>query len=382
MVGWPRSTDPVGTPRRTLVAVVIVVAALAVGAAVWEAGPFGEKSTRRFAPSSREWEVPEWQAERFLEHGQPLQAIGFGSGGSITTLVQKEPRAIYQFEYSNPQIVTGGLTRWWKPVTPGVLPVHTPTDVVGVTPDGIPLYLDSTTAAVVTSTISGQRVLVAVLDTLPVVQSACAVDSRTIAFVESVHPDTVFIQRIGQPVRRAVSLMPTAGESLPPSWAAARFGGAMGAGCALWAPHWQSVATLVDSTIDSEWRLRWASTRPAWWRRLGAWVAGRTIRPVFAEDVTVFPGGVAVLSDAGTAIDLYAMDDGKYLGSMPLPQPTLRIAGAGPRIFTLRQSLDSILFASYVLPPPARALASQAGHRLDEAASPPQWLRRLRVTSR
>jgi len=367
--------------RRGAIAAVIVVVALAAGAAVWEAGDFRQPSVRRLAPSSREWEVPEWDVERFLAHGQPLRPVGFGSGGSITTLVQEAPRGIYQFEYASPQVVTGGLTRWCKAAGPGVVCLDTPIGVVGVTPDGIPLYLDSTSATVMTSTISGQQVLVATLDTLSVVQSACALDMRTIAFVESVHPDTVFIRRIGQPVRRAIPLTATSDDSLPPSWAAVRLGGSMGAGCAIWAPHWRGVATLVDSTIDSEWRLRWVSTRPAWWRRLGAWVAGRTIRPVFAEDVTVFPGGVAVLSDAGTVIDLYAMDGGKYLGSMPLRQPTLRIAGAGPRIFTLRQALDSILFASYVLPRPARALASRAGHRLDESVSPPQWLRQLRVMS-
>ncbi|MHB1863064.1 MAG: hypothetical protein ACYCVL_08845 [Gemmatimonadaceae bacterium] len=361
---------------------MVVAVALAVGGAVWQAGTFRQQRTRRFTRSSREWEVPEWQVARFLAHGQPLQAVGFGSGGSITTLVQQAPRAIYQFEYSNPQVVTGGLTQWWNPAAPGVLPLDTPTDVVGVTPDGVPLYLDSSTATVKTSTISGQRVLVAVLDTLPVVQSACALDTRTIAFVESIHPDTVFIRRIGQSVPRAVPLMATPGDSLPPSWTGARFGGSMGSGCALWAPHWRRVATIVDSTIRSEGRLRWASTTPAWWRRLLAWVARRAVRPEFAEDVTVFPGGVAVLSDAGTAIDLYAMDSGEYLRSMPLPRPALRIAGAGPRIFTLRQARDSILLASYVLPQMARALAPQAGGLPAETASPPKWLRVLRKQSR
>lgn len=382
MVGWPRRTEPGGRPRRASVAVVVVAVALAVGVAVWQAGAFRQQGTRRFARSSREWEVPEWQVERFLAHGQPLQAIGFGSGGSITTLVQQAPRAIYQFEYSNPQVVTGGLTRWWKPAAPGLLSLDTPTDVVGVTPDGVPLYLDSSTATVKTSTISGQRVLVAVLDTLPAVQSACALDTRTIAFVESIHPDTVFIRRIGQPVPRAVPLMATPGDSLPRSWTAARFGGSMGSGCALWAPHWRSVATFVDSTVRSEWPLHWTSTTAGWPQRLLAWLTHRTVRPVFAEDVTVFPGGVAVLSDAGTAIDLYAMDSGEYLGSMPLPRPALRIAGAGPRIFTLRQARDSILFASYVLPQMARALAPQAGGLPAETASPPKWLRVLRMQSR
>lgn len=324
-------------------------------------------------------EVPEWQLNRYLAHGQRLEAIGFGSGGNITTVVQRNPRAIYQFEYSDPRIVTGGLTSWAKPGASGLLPIDSPTDVVGVTPDGIPLYLDASTATVKTSTISGQRVLVAVLDSLPVVQSACAIDARTITFVEARHPDTVFVRRISALSPPAVPLVAAPRDSLPPPvWTATRFGGAMGSGCVLWAPNWRSVATLVDSTIHSEWPLHWASATPSWPRRLLAWLTHRTVRPVFAEDVTMFPGGVAVLSDAGTVIDLYGMDAGQYLRSLSLPRPVLRIGGDEARIFTLRQASGSILFASFILPETARALANKVGRGLAETDSTPQWLRLLR----
>lgn len=310
-----------GTTR--IVAKSALILGLVVGVAVWHAAGNRRETSRRFTPSWQEWEVPEWHLQRFLTHGQPLEATGFGSGGNITALVQRDPRAIYQLEYSDPRVVTGGLTKWSGP---GLLPIDSPTDVVGVTPDGIPLYLDASTATVKTSTISRQRVLVAVPDTLPVVQSACALDTRTIAFVESRHPDTVFVRRIAQSVSRSVPLGAAPGDSLPPSWTAARFGGSMGSGCVLWAPNWRSVATFIDSTIHSEWSLPWASAAPSWPRRLLARLRHRTVRPVFLEDVTVFPGGVAVLSDAGTVIDLYRMDSGEYLRSMSLPRRTLRIA--------------------------------------------------------
>lgn len=371
-----------GRSAHALVTLAAAAVALAVGLALWQAGGRRQQPARRFARLWQEWEVPEWQLNRYLAHGQPLEAIGFGSGGNITTVVQRNPRAIYQFEYSDPRIVTGGLTSWAKPGASGLLPIDSPTDVVGVTPDGIPLYLDASTATVKTSTISGQRVLVAVLDSLPVVQSACAIDARTIAFVEARHPDTVFVRRISASSPRAVPLVAAPRDSLPPVWTVTRFGGAMGSGCVLWAPNWRSVATLVDATIHSEWPLHWASATPSWPRRLLAWLTHRTVRPVFAEDVTMFPGGVAVLSDAGTVIDLYGMDAGQYLRSLSLPRPVLRIGGDEARIFTLRQASDSILFASFILPETARALANKVGRGLAETDSTPQWLRLLRQTLR
>lgn len=367
-------------PRHSAFIVASFAIAFAVGDTTRHVGGSPSGPERQVAPAEREWEVRERQVERFRPRGQSLQAIGFGSGGSITTVVLKSPRAIYQFDYFSPTVVTGGLARWWEPYPPGMLQLTAPTDVVGVTSDGIPLYLDASTATVKTSTISAQRVLVIALDSTPAVQSACALDARTFAFVESSRPDTVFLRSIGQRTARRVALVPRDLEALPTPWSTVRLDGSMGAGCALWAPTWPDVVTIADSTVHPQWSLPFRSSAMAWPTRLLAWLRHRDSRPVIARDVTVFPGGVAVLSASGDGVDLYSMDRGVYLETIALPRPALRITGAGPRLFVLSQAQDTVRLASYVLPENARALAPHGGlPRIPPP--PPAWLRALRRKS-
>ena len=88
-----------------------------------------------------------------------------------------------------------------------------------------------------------------------------------------------------------------------------------------------------------------------------------------------------MLAGCGDVIKLFAMDEGEYIEGIQLLHPTLRIAGAGPRVFALRQSGDSIFLASYVVPSTTRARVRMAALP-DTTSPPPAWLRMARGEAR
>jgi hypothetical protein len=335
--------------------------------------------------------VRERRVERWLTSGQRLEALGFGSGGGLTALVVRSPRAYHQFSYFEPEFPTGGLVADEGKVSPDV-PLRAPTDVVGITADGIVMYLDESTGAVKTSSMSNQRVLVVALDTMRAVQSACAVNAGTIAFIERDRPGNVFVRETDRDVEHAitVSLDP---DSSGATWSDMRLNGSLGSGCALWSRTGRRIAVLTPGLIEdlsADTASREAvHTMPTWpvarehvpwydrvWRFLSG-VGTRRCDPREQRDVTTLPGMIAVLTGCGNVIKVLAMDDGEYIEGMQLSHSGLRIAGAGQRLFSLRQAGDSVFLASYIVPPASRARVRTA-EALGTAPPPPAWLRALR----
>lgn len=341
--------------------------------------------------ADREWEVRERRVERYLTQAQPLEPLGFGSGGGLTALVVRSPRAYHQFSYFDPAFPTGGLVADERKVVPEV-PLPSPTDVVGVTDDGIVMYLDDSTGFVTTSSPSNRRVRVVAFDTTRRVQSACALDGGTIAFIERAHPGNVFVRETDHDIERTVAVRLDTGFSAP-AWSDLRLTGSLGSGCALWSPTGSHVAILTPALVahspaDTARRAPpiWPVVRDslAWYDRIRRFVLGvgtRRCDPRAQRDVTILPGVVAVLAGCGDVIKLFAMDEGEYIEGIQLLHPTLRIAGAGPRVFALRQSGDSIFLASYVVPSTTRARVRMAALP-DTTSPPPAWLRMARGEAR
>lgn len=346
----------------------------------------GHRTAQVLVTPNQEWEVPEHEIERRFPRGRQLQVLGFGSGGGITALVTQIPRRGYTFFYDSPSRgFDVGRDLGWSPHQ-GVsrLTTTTPSSIVGVTVDGFVLILDQNTSAVGVWGAGGGRLLIAgVLDSLSKVQAACAPDARTVIFLESASRDTVRFQSLGQAGDRVGGTVLSANGNANAPWETATLTGLMGAGCVLWAPSWREVVPIPDTTLGAPWVLRWSSRRPPMLSRIVHWFHGsRQPAPVITRDITVFPGGIAVLPSDGKAIDLYSFADGRYLETLALPRPALRIAGAPNRLFVLSQAQDSILLASYTLPLNARALAPDGWQqeRTDEPV--PAWLRLLRSYAR
>ena len=255
--------------------------------------------------------------ETWVPRGLPLHALGFGSGGNITALVTENPRRGYLFAYTSPTPPLGGGTGWgWGPHPSADSPAaQTPTSVVGVTADGFALFLDQNTANVGVWDVGAVRILIAArLDSAPVVQTACAPDTRTITFLESAHPDTIRFRSLDGLADRQIELRANLVDSSRAPWTTATLTGLMGAGCVLWAPSWSEVVPVTDSAVGPPWALRWSSVHVPTLSRVANWFRGSPQpAPAITRDVTVFPGGIAVLPADGKAIDLYSFHGGNYL---------------------------------------------------------------------
>lgn len=332
----------------------------------------------------REWEVSEREIERWVPRGQQLNPVGFGSGGDITALVTENPRKGYLFEYTSPtRPLTGGRGHGYGPRSiPDAPDAKTPTSVVGVTGDGFALFLDQHTAAVGAWDIGGIRLLIVTkLDSTPVVQTACAPDAHTITFLESSHRDTILFRSLDGLADRRLDIGSSLADSSRAPWTTATLTGLLGAGCVLWGPNWSGLIPVTDSTVGPPWPLRWSSAYISTFSRMVNWIS-RSPPAAITRDVTVFPGGIAVLPADGKAIDLYSFHGGRYLETLVLPRPALRIAGAPNRLFVLSQAQDTILLASYVLPQNARDLRP-AGWEQERTDRPvPDWLGRARAPRR
>jgi hypothetical protein len=346
-----------------------------------EGGAESRKGQVLVAPH-REWEVMERELERRTPRGLQLSPLGFGSGGYITALATDNPRGGYLFEYTSPTRPLNGGHEYDPGRTADEPEARTPTSVVGVTGDGYALFLDQNTAAVGAWDISGLRLrIVARLDSVPVVQTACAPDTRTIAFLESSHPGSIRFRSLEGLGDRQIDIRSGLVDSSHAPWTTATLTGLMGAGCALWAPSWSDVIPVTDSAVGRPWTLRWSSPRVSPFSRVIKWFRGFPPSAI-TRDVTVFPGGIAVLPADGKAIDLYSFHGGHYLETLVLPRPALRIAGAPDRLFVLSQAQDTILLASYVLPQNARELTPPGWHQERGDRPAPPWLGRVRAPRR
>jgi hypothetical protein len=325
-----------------------------------------------------EWETREARVERWVPHGAHIVPLAFRSGGGLTALLQDSPRATFEFTFSNPAWPLGGvLTQDTLSDTPNL---GLPSDIVGVTRDGVPWYLDRQTGRVVSETISSRRELIATLDTVGTVRSACALGGRAIAYVTAQDSAELFVRDLATGSTNVVAFPPPYAGRWSVRWSDVRFGGSLNGQCVLWSSRMSTAMLVSDSAV----RLLGPFVEPvrpeAWYRRLARWIT-RVGPPVYALDATSFPGGIAVLfgghtAGAGRMVDLYS-DSGAYLETMVLPRPALRVAGNDARLFVLSESLDSILLASYILPAAVRSRAQPTDTETTkiDIRLPPKWLR-------
>jgi hypothetical protein len=170
------------------------------------AAPGGDRRLHRIRHRNRflTWRSPErqrivtlgqreWTAEpgllRLTVHkGQPIRVVAFRSGGGITSLLQEEPPALFEFPYDSPAWPQAEVWRSPKSASRRDLPV----DLVAVTAEGLSVFVDRD-GIVRTISVSGYRTLVKHLDPADSVTSACAIDLHAVAYVSAMHPDTIFL---------------------------------------------------------------------------------------------------------------------------------------------------------------------------------------------
>jgi hypothetical protein len=305
-------------------------------------------------PANLEWEVRERRVERLIPVGQHLRPLAFRSGGGVTTLLQDSPLAMHQFMFDTPKYPAGGLAALNRKQigdTPGL---GVPSDVIGVTREGVSLYLDRETGRVTSQTVSIRRSIVVRLDDRDTVQSGCALGERAVAFIEEARPGTVLFRSIGEPSTAwTLPFPPGYTDGLEAKWSELRFGGAADGPCVLWAPRMRTVMIVSDSAVQPLGPFIEPVEPEAWYHHVWRWMT-RAPAPVYTLDATGFPGGVAVLfagrtDGSGRMVDLYAAN-GAYLETMVLPRPALRVAGNWARLFVLSEHRDTVLLASYMLP--------------------------------
>lgn len=229
-----------------------------------------------------------------------------------------------------------------------------PVDIVGVSADGAALYLAADSSRIVSQDVGGMRRVEASLGADAAPRSGCLLGERGVAFLDSAHVGTVFVQDFAPP--HDVRSLPLPGgyvDGVDVRWADVRFGGSRNGPCVLWAPRMRTVLLVSDSAVRPMGPLVEQVQRETRYQR--SW-RGITRQPArrYVIDASSFPGGVAILFAGRTAgarrmIDLHD-DAGAYHETMVLPMPSMRIAGNGQRLYVLRQNGDSVLLASYVLP--------------------------------
>jgi hypothetical protein len=330
--------------------------------------------------AEREWEVREYKVERYLPIGHHLEALSFRSGGGLTTLLQRAPNAAWGFMFGTPSHPVGGVVPLNGADLADLPGLGTPIDVVGVTSDGVSVYLDSDSGRIVSRTVSARGGVVARIRTPGSAQSACLLGEARIAYISVAHPDTIFIQDIdADRPPRAIVFPGGYVDGDVVRWKQLRFGGSNDGGCVLSAPMMSTVVLVTDSLARALGPFIEPAIQESRWHRLGR-IVTREPAPRFALDATTFRGGVAVLfggysAGRGLLVDLYE-DDGRYVETIVLPRPALKIAGNAGRLFVLSEAQDSILVASYFLPTAVRSTAVDSSFRVDTKLSP-RWLKML-----
>jgi hypothetical protein len=319
--------------------------------------------------------TPEWETEVSLRTGFPVHPIGFRAGGGLISFLQGPPLTHWMFLLADSaRGLAGG------PINPreagSRAPIRAPSDIVGISADGRSWYLDPTSGHVVSEDVGGYRAVIASLGARSTIQTACALDSQTIAYLDSARPDTVFVRELAlPPVTRALPVPGGAvGQGVVP-WEMLRFGGSPDGPCVVSNPRLRGLLVVAGSavhTIDGFVEpLPVEVKRAAWYAplaRLFSRYSGAADSPatIGALDVTSFPGGVAVLfegrtAEAGRLVDFYD-GTGVYLTTMRLPHRALRIAASHGRLYVLRQRYEPhddingrVYLSSYVLPGRVRA---------------------------
>lgn len=312
--------------------------------------------------ATAEWEAPAWVLGRYKTVGARLDVVAMRSGGGIVAVLQRAPLATYEIMLEGLTTqrrisVVGGTVRQAQYGTNP--PLGNPIDVVGVTADGVGWYLDVDSGRILSQDVGGMRRVEVSLGARAAPRSGCLLGDRGVAFLDSAHVDTVFVQDIAPPhdVRR----LPLPGgyvDGVDVRWTDVRFGGSRKGPCVLWAPRMRTVLLVSDSAVRPLGPLVEPVQRENWYQRSWRWIA-RQPAPRYVIDASSFPGGVALLVGGRTPgarrmIDLYD-DAGTYEETMVLPMPSMRIAADCQRLYVLRQNGDSVLFASYVLPSAIRA---------------------------
>jgi len=308
-----------------------------------------------------EWTVREPAVERLLAGGQRLNVVAFRAGGGLIALLQHAPDAWWGFMFQAPGAPSGGAIG--APPhgmsAPGFTTelrsrIKSPSDIVGVSADGVAWYLDAATGRITSLSVSGYRAPIPGLRLPGTARRACALAGGAIAFLDDTAPGRVFVQdlnRIGgdRSLTLPTQLLTDAGAE----WSELRFGGSLGGPCILWAPVLPTVVVVTDSATRPLGPFIETMRPDPWYTRFRRWVE-RKPSPVAAISATSFPGGVAVLFGGRTPyahrlVDFYSKT-GRYLESMLLPKPALSIAEGESRLFVLSQIGGAVRLASYILP--------------------------------
>jgi hypothetical protein len=248
-------------------------------------------------------------------------------------------------------------------------PIGIPSDIVGVSSQGLTWFLDPERGRVTGQDVGGNRVVIADLRVRGTVRTACALGEHAIAFLDAARPGQVFVHDLTEPfTTRTMSFPAGFVDEHSVRWTDLRFGGSPEGPCVLWAPHMHSVIVVSDSSVQPLGPFveplsateRDEQERGAWHRWLTYWFTRAAPPPVGALDATSVPGGVAVLFAgrtpyAGRLVDFYT-ETGQFLETMRLPFRARRIAGTRHRLLVLSARGDSVYVASYILPAKVRLL--------------------------
>ncbi|NUO62078.1 MAG: hypothetical protein HOQ11_08775 [Gemmatimonadaceae bacterium] len=315
-----------------------------------------------------EWETAAWELGRYKASGTRLDVAAMRAGGPIVALLQRQPLAAYEIILEGPATprhatVTGGRVQDARyGANP---PLGKPVDVIGVSADGAGWYLDADSSRIVSEDVGGVHRVEASLGAHTAPTTGCLLGDRAVAFLDSAHVGTVFVESVAAAADvRALRFPPGFVDDGDVRWTDLRFSGSRGGPCVLWAPRMRTVMLVSDSAVRPMGPLVKPVKREPWYERGWRWIT-RQPGPTYVIDASSFPGGVALVSGGRTRgarrmIDLYA-DAGTYRETMVLRMSAMRVAGNGARLYVLRQNGDSVLLASYVLPPAVRALAPESG---------------------
>ena len=310
-------------------------------------------------PASRAIErpaQPEWETR--VEVIEPLaEALAFRAGGGLIALLAEAPLSTWKFSFDRPASPSGGRVR---PEGLANEPwIGVPSDIVGVSAQGVPWYLEPQTGRITSEDIGANRRVITHLRTLGRARTGCVLGDSAIAFLDDARPRYVFIQSLGQPpAMDSLSFPAGIVDDRRVRWTDLRFGGSFHGPCVLWAPAMPSVAVVSGSSVHALGPFVEPLTDESRRSRMVRWIT-RAPPPAGALDATSFPGGVAVLyagrsPRAGRLVDLYSVD-GLHLETIVLARTALRIAGSRHRLFVLSHEGDSTMLASYLLPRTVRS---------------------------
>jgi hypothetical protein len=312
-----------------------------------------------------EWEVRQPRLEQLLDADDNLRTVAFRASDALIALLQRDPAATWLFMVRTPSYPAGGVIQSQPGL--GGPSIGRPTDIAGVTPEGLAWYLDSRTGRVTSQDVGGQRTGITNVGTRGTVRRACRLTDSTIAYLDDARPARAFIQATGLPFVSHELALPNRLAAGKRDWGTLRFGGSPDAPCVAWAPSLASVLVLTDSGVRVLGSFVEPPVRESTAARVARWFTRSPPVPN-ALDVTSFPGGVAVLHGgrsafAGRLVDLYRLT-GEYVETIRLPRLGIRVAGSRYRLFVLSKEARRVYLASYVLP------AGMRGELRDGGATP------------